>query len=66
MTAARRRIVVTTEGARHCRDVLASLEPDGTELVERFTDSSDLEKRQHAVINEVKNNGWSGPHGWNL
>jgi phosphoglycerate dehydrogenase-like enzyme len=32
----RRRIVVTTEGARHCRDLLASLELDGTELVERY------------------------------
>jgi D-3-phosphoglycerate dehydrogenase / 2-oxoglutarate reductase len=36
MTPARRRIVVTTDGARYCRDVLASLEPDGAELVERY------------------------------
>jgi hypothetical protein len=45
---------------------LRIVEPDGTELVERFSDSSDLEKRQNAVINEVTSNGWSGPHGWNL
>ena len=45
---------------------LRIVEPDGTELVERFSDSSDLEKRQHAVISEVQNAGWSGPHGWNL
>ena len=36
MTPARRRIVVTTVGARYSRDVLASLEPDGAELVERY------------------------------
>jgi hypothetical protein len=45
---------------------LRLIEPDGTELVERFNDSSDLEKRQHAVIDEVRNAGWNGPHGWNL
>ena len=40
---------------------LRIVEPDGTELVERFSDSSDLEKRQNAVITEVTSNGWSGP-----
>lgn len=45
MTAAGRRIVVTTEGAAHCRDVLASLEDDGVELVERH----DLGDRFDAV-----------------
>ena len=45
---------------------LRIIEPDGTELVERFSDSSALEKRQDAVMAEVKNAGWNGPHGWNL
>jgi phosphoglycerate dehydrogenase-like enzyme len=36
MTATRHRIVVTTEGARHCGNVLALLHADGAELVERY------------------------------
>jgi len=40
--------------------------PDGTEVVERFNDSSDLPERPHALIDELKNAGSNGPHGWNL
>jgi hypothetical protein len=40
--------------------------PDGSEQVEHFTDSQDLTRRQHAVIDEVTRQGWSGPHGWIL
>lgn len=36
MTPARRRIVVATEGARHCREQLASLRSDEVELVEGY------------------------------
>src|SRR5215475_12755587 len=45
---------------------LRIVEPDGTEIVERFNDSSDLAKRPQALIHEVKNAGWDGTHGWNL
>jgi hypothetical protein len=34
---------------------LRIVEPDGTEAVDRFSDSSDLVKRPQAVIDEVKN-----------
>jgi len=40
--------------------------PDGAEQVEHFTDSRDLAKRQHDVIDEITQDGWSGPHGWVL
>ena|SRR6266550_8873950 len=42
------------------------LQPDGTERVERFADAGELEKHQHAVIADVTEAGWHGPHGWNL
>jgi hypothetical protein len=45
---------------------LRIVDPDGTEVVERFDDSTDLERRQHDVIDEATRDGWSGPHGWNL
>ena len=41
-------------------------EPDGTELGERFNDSSDLAKRPHALIDEIKDAGRDGPHDRNL
>ena len=40
--------------------------PDGAERIEHFEDSNELEKRQHAVIDEVTREGWTGPHGWVL
>ena len=45
---------------------LRIINPDGSEQVEHFADSSDLAKRQHAVIDEITSEGWSGPHGWVL
>ncbi|HKF68145.1 MAG TPA: hypothetical protein VKB36_16480 [Vicinamibacterales bacterium] len=45
---------------------LRIVEPDGTEVVERFNDSSDLPERAQALIDELKNAGWDSPHGWNL
>jgi hypothetical protein len=40
--------------------------PDGSEHIEHFNDSRDLAKRQHDVIDEITQEGWSGPHGWVL
>ena len=45
---------------------LRLVHPDGTESVERFSDSSDLAARQDQVITDVVHAGWNGPHGWNL
>lgn len=42
------------------------IEPDGSERIERFTDSRDLARRQAEFEAAVKTDGWSGPHGWNL
>jgi hypothetical protein len=41
-------------------------QPDGTEKVERFSDSTTLWERQRKVIDEITQAGWNGPHGWNL
>jgi len=40
--------------------------PDGSEHLERFADSADLARRQAALEREVRSNGWTGPHGWNV
>ena len=45
---------------------LRIVSPDGSERVEHFVDSRELAKRQHDVIDEIAQNGWSGPHGWVL
>jgi hypothetical protein len=45
---------------------LRILGPDGSEHVERFTDSRELSKRQNDVFDEIAKGGWTGPHGWNL
>lgn len=45
---------------------LRVINPDGTERVERFEDSSDLSRRQQAFERELVDDGWNGPHGWNL
>jgi hypothetical protein len=45
---------------------LRIVNPDGSEQVEHFADSRELAKRQHDVIHEVTQEGWSGPHGWVL
>lgn len=41
-------------------------EPDGTERVEHFEDSSDLTARQRAFERSLVAEGWTGPHGWNI
>lgn len=45
---------------------LCVIAPDGTERVEHFTDSSELAKRQLEFEHELSEDGWTGPHGWNL
>jgi hypothetical protein len=46
--------------------VLRVVDPDGTEHAERFTDSADLSKRQVDFERSLADEGWTGPHGWNL
>lgn len=38
-------------------------EPDGTERVERFDDSSELARRQVELEHGYAAAGWTGPHG---
>jgi len=42
---------------------LVVTEPDGTERVERFTDSSQMAKRQVEIEQGLTADGWTGPHG---
>ena len=39
---------------------------DGTEHVETFDDSAALNRRQVDFERELTEEGWTGPHGWNL
>ncbi len=50
-----------TDGFEFC-----IIEPDGSERVERFTESRELARRQAEFEQAVRDDGWSGPHGWNL
>jgi hypothetical protein len=45
---------------------LRIVEPDGTERVERFDDSSALARRQADFEHQISAEGWTGPHGWNV
>ena len=38
----------------------------GNERVERFTDGDALHARQLEFEKSLKEDGWTGPHGWNL
>jgi hypothetical protein len=40
--------------------------PDGTARIERFTDQTALQERQVALGRELEDDGWTGPHGWNV
>ena len=42
---------------------LVILDPDGSERIERFTDSSTLERRQHELQATLTHDGWQGPFG---
>jgi hypothetical protein len=37
--------------------------PDGSERVERFTDSAAMAKRQVEIEHGLTADGWTGPHG---
>jgi hypothetical protein len=39
---------------------------DGTEKVEHFGNPRALEQREAELLNELRREGWSGPHGWTL
>ena len=41
---------------------LAVLLPDGTERIERFTDQTVLEDRRAALVRDLEDEGWTGPH----
>jgi hypothetical protein len=41
-------------------------QPDGTERVEHFTDAEAMTRRQEAAQRELADDGWTGPHGWNI
>ena len=45
---------------------LRIIEPDGTERVERFNDSTSLARRQADFEQQISAEGWTGPHGWNV
>jgi hypothetical protein len=42
---------------------LLIIHPDGTETVERFTDSHTLERRQREIETTLTHDGWQGPFG---
>jgi hypothetical protein len=41
-------------------------QPDGSEQLEEFSDQRALTSRQMALHQELEEQGWTGPHGWNL
>ena len=45
---------------------LRVIDADGRERAELFDDSSELTKRQLDFEKELLEEGWTGPHGWNL
>lgn len=42
---------------------LVVIEPDGSERVEHFEDSSTLSRRQAELENTLTDDGWAGPFG---
>jgi hypothetical protein len=45
---------------------LRFVDADGHEVVERFDNEEDLAARQRILEQKLIEDGWSGPHGWNL
>jgi hypothetical protein len=45
---------------------LRIVEPDGNERVETFDDASALTRRQVEFERQLRDTGWTGPHGWNV
>jgi len=52
----------TRKGADGAFELVVT-DPDGTERVERFTDSAALAKRQVELEHGLTADGWTGPHG---
>jgi hypothetical protein len=52
----------TREAADGAFELVIS-EPDGTEKVERFDDSTSLARRQRELESSLTDNGWTGPFG---
>ena len=42
---------------------LVIVQPDGSERIERFVDSSALERRQNELQATLSHDGWQGPFG---
>jgi hypothetical protein len=45
---------------------LRIVHPDGSERVETFEDVQSLTRRQVEFERQLRDGGWSGPHGWNV
>jgi hypothetical protein len=45
---------------------LRVVEADGTEHVEGFKSADEVARRQRSLEATLRENGWSGPHGWVL
>jgi hypothetical protein len=52
----------TRDADGHAFELLI-VDPDGTERVERFDDSSALERRQQELQSTLEHDGWTGPFG---
>jgi hypothetical protein len=42
---------------------LVIIQPDGSELVERYADSATLTRRQQELQSSLTHDGWTGPFG---
>jgi hypothetical protein len=45
---------------------LRIVDPDGHERVETFDDDDALMRRQVEFERQLRDGGWTGPHGWNM
>ena len=45
---------------------LRVIDADGSERVETFDDPTALSRRQVEFERQLRDEGWTGPHGWNL
>ena len=45
---------------------LRVIDPHGNERVEMFNDPGSLSRRQVEFEQQLRQDGWTGPHGWNL
>jgi hypothetical protein len=43
-----------------------TVDADGNEQVEHFSNPAELAKRQEDVARALTSDGWTGPHGWVL